>query len=111
MGAHGAILAAAPGLALSLFGAPPAPDAAMWIRSSGVVCAALAVVCWWAARWPASMMQRPVLLAAGIVTAVPAMIGGLTVLDGTVDPTFLIVLAIEAVLAVWIWWLLLTDRV
>lgn len=57
------------------------------------------------------MMQRPVLLAAGIVTASQTIIGTLTVLDGTVATTFVAVVAIEAILAAWVWWVLLTDRV
>jgi len=111
LGVHGAMLLVSPGSGLSMFHAPPAHDAVYWLRSSGSVCVALAIVCWVAARWPASMMQRPVLLAAGIVTASQTIIGTLTVLDGTVATTFVAVVAIEAILAAWVWWVLLTDRV
>jgi hypothetical protein len=110
-GIHGLVLLAAPGFGLSLFDAAPAGEATYWLRNSGLLFLALAVVFWAAARWPASMMQRPVLLAAGIITAGLSLLGVLTVLDGTVSLAFVAVLAVEALLATWIWWLLLTDGV
>ncbi|HEX9978425.1 MAG: hypothetical protein V1757_08280 [Actinomycetota bacterium] len=110
-GAHGVVLVTSPSFALSLFGAPVLGDTAYWLRNSGVLFIALTIVFWSASRWPASMMQRPMLLAAGIVTSLPAVIGTLTVLDGTVSTAFTAVIGVEVVMATWIWGLLLTDGV
>ncbi|OFW67789.1 MAG: hypothetical protein A2Z12_07650 [Actinobacteria bacterium RBG_16_68_21] len=109
--AHGVVLIVSPDRGLSLFGASPVATAAPWLRSSGVLFVALAVVFWSASRWPASMMQRPVLLSAGIVTGALALAGVLPILDGTVQSTFASVVGIETALAVWIWWLLLSDGI
>ena len=109
--AHGVVLIVSPDRGLSLFGASPVEAAAPWLRNSGVLFIALAVVFWSASRWPASMMQRPVLLSAGIVTGALALSGVLPLLDGTVETTFASVVGVETALAAWIWWLLLSDGV
>lgn len=110
-GLIGSVLLVSPRFGLSVFDASPAIHADHWLRSGGGAFLALTVVFWAAARWPASMMQRPVLLAAGIIAAVVAFFGFVAVADGTVASTFSVVVAATGGLAAWIWWLLVTDRV
>lgn len=110
-GLHAIILVASPRFGLSLFGAEPVSQSIYWLRTCGVLFAVLTLVFGSASRWPASMMQRPVLLSAGILSGVLALIGVLAILDGTVQATYAGVVGSEAALAAWIWWLLLTDGI
>lgn len=110
-GIHGLVLIVLPHSGLSIFDAPLAGDAGYWLRHCGVLFAVLTVVFWSAATWPSSMMQRPVMWAAGILTVALAVIGVLGVLDGTVNSLFGIVVGVELVLAIWLGWLLATDGI
>jgi len=102
----GTALAIAPGFALSLTGATTDDP---WIRATGAALIALAIVFAAASRWPASMMQRPVMLAAALVATVVAISGFLTLAGAST--AWPVPVAIEALLATWLWWLLMTDRV
>ncbi|HLA67381.1 MAG TPA: hypothetical protein VJP05_07865 [Acidimicrobiia bacterium] len=110
-GVHAVVLIAAPGAAASLVEAPRGGDAIYWLRYCGILFAALTVVFWSAAKWPASMMQRPVLWTAGIITMTMSLLGGVALLDGSVAEAFALVVAVEAALALWVGWLLVTDGV
>lgn len=107
----GAVLTIAPAWALARFDAPRAGEAAYWLRSSGVLFLGLAIVFRAGSRWASSMMQRPVLLAAFVITAVLAVTGATAMLAGVVGARYLLVVAVQAVLATWTGWLLVTDRI
>lgn len=109
--AHGVALTAAPGVALQAFGASHAGDATYWLRSSGVLFLAVAMAFRTGARWPSSMMQRPVLVAAFMLTAALTVTGIVAMLDGVIGPRFGIVVGTHALLAIWTGWLLITDRI
>lgn len=109
--AHGVALTAAPGMALSLFGASHAGDATYWLRSSGVLFLAVAIVFRSGARWPSSMMQRPVLVAAFVLTAALTVTGIVAIIDGVIGSRFGFVVGGHGLLAIWTGWLLVTDRI
>ena len=110
-GVHGLVLIVSPEFGLSLFDAPRAGDVGYWLRHYGVLFIALTVVFWSAAGWSSSMMQRPIMWAAGIVVTVLSFFGVLALLDGTMGPAFAVVVGVESILAVWFGWLLALDRV
>lgn len=110
-GLHAIVLVAAPRFGLALFDVEPVGQSLYWLRTCGVLFGVLTLVFGSASRWSSSMMQRPVLLAAGILSGVLALIGVLAILDGTAQATYAGVVGAEAGLAAWIWWLLLTDGI
>lgn len=105
----GTALAIAPDFSLALVGAGGSAGDP-WMRATGGSLIALAIVFTAASRWPASMMQRPVMLAAALVATVAAAAWFLT-LAAVTTPTWPIPVAIEGLLAAWLWWLLIADRV
>ena len=110
-GAHAGVLIGSPAFGLALFDAPRTGDAAYWLRPAGVLFAVLTIVFWAASAWPSSMMQRPVLWSAAIVSAVLGVIGLLAVIDGTMNSSFGPVVGVELVLTMWLGWLLAVDGV
>jgi len=78
-------------------------------RPLGAVLIVVAFVFAAASRWPASMMQRPVLLAAAVVASGGAVTVFLTTATLTGVPAAAIL--VESALAAWLWGILITDRV
>jgi len=77
--------------------------------ATGTALVVLAFIFAAASRWPASMMQRPVLLAAALIATTAAAVVFVSTATLTGVPGA--VLLVEAVLAAWLWWILITDRV
>ena len=79
------------------------------LPTTGAALLALGFVFGAASRWPASRMQRPVMFAAAAVATAATAAWFLSLPGGSTAT--LAPLLIEAVLAVWLWWLLITDGV
>ncbi|HSM01947.1 MAG TPA: hypothetical protein VK960_05855 [Acidimicrobiia bacterium] len=105
----GTALAIAPGFAVWVVGAGGGTAGGPWTRATGGALIVFGLLFAAASRWPASMMQRPVMLSAALVATVAATAGFLALAgDAHQWP---IPLVIEAPLAAWLWWLLIADRV
>lgn len=107
--AMGAALAIAPGFALSLIGADGIATGDLWIRTTGAALLALAIVFASASRWPASMMQRPVMLAAAVMATTVAVTCFLAFSGASAGWTAPVL--VETLIATWLWWLLVADQV
>jgi len=106
----GTALAIAPGSVFTL-AAGDAAGGGVWVRATGTALVTLAIVFGAAARWPASMMQRPVMLAAAVVATVVAVTCFLGSAGSANGNFWAIPVAAEAAIAAWLWWLLIADRV
>jgi len=106
---HAVLLLVSPHAAGAAFGAPG--DSTFLARACAVLCLSLTIVFWSAARWPASMMQRPVLWAAAVVATGMAGLGAMALIDDTATALAVSVVVLEGLIAVWAGWLVVTDRV
>ena len=105
------VLLVRPEWMLDLFDFSEAGDAAYWLRRYGVALAAFTIVLWSAAAYSSSMMQRPVLWAAGVLAASMLVLSLIAIIDSRVNALFWAVAAYEAVLTLWFGWLLAAERV
>jgi hypothetical protein len=106
----GAALVIAPGTVFTLTTGDSAAGG-IWVRATGIALVTMASVFGSAARWPASMMQRPVMLAAAIVATVAAIAWFLGSAGPANGSFWAIPVAAEVAIATWLWWLLIADRV
>ncbi len=108
---HAAILVVKPDWMLSLFDASGGAEVTYWLRRYGMVFVAITIVFWFAASFPSSVMQRPILWGAAFLASAMAVLSVIGILDSQVNSAFWAIAAYELLLAVWFGWLLSTERV
>ena len=110
-GTHAVVLIVKPDWMLSLFDAAGGQEVTYWLRRYGMVFVAVTVVFWFAASFPSSVMQRPILWGAAFLASSMAVLSVAGILDDQVNGAFWAVAGYELGLAVWFGWLLSTERV